>query len=138
VIEAKQHRVDDGHAMAKLVFSFQAALDGRIREQHRLSSELSTLTVTTLEDFQRDHPGAGLFFVAYIERLEELFPFVSKRDQTVGHFGFAREKLIAFARTLQGRGVDRLVPLGQALTFNRYWDGYDLLQEFTRKVYLEG
>ena len=36
-----------------------------------------------------------------------------------------------------GPGLDRLVPFGQALTFNRYWDGYDLLQEFTRRVYLE-
>jgi hypothetical protein len=137
VIEAKQHRVDDGHAMAKLVFSFQAALDGRIREQRRLSSELSTLTVTTLEDFSRDHPGAGLFFVAHIDRLAQLIPFVTKRDQTLGHFGIPREELAAFVHALQGRGVDRLVPLGQALTFNRYWDGYDLLQEFTRKVYLE-
>ncbi|HEX5658800.1 MAG TPA: acyl-CoA reductase [Polyangiales bacterium] len=137
VIEAKHHKVDDGHAMAKLVFSFQAALDGRIREQQRLSSELSTLTVTTLEGFSRDHPGAGLFFVAHIAQLRELVPFVTKRDQTLGHFGIAREELAAFVNALQGRGVDRLVPLGQALTFNRYWDGYDLLQEFTRKVYLE-
>jgi hypothetical protein len=137
VIEAKQHRVDDGHAMAKLVFSFQAALDGRIKEQHRLSSELSTLVVTTLEDFSRDHPGAGLFFVAHLERLDELVPFVTKRDQTLGHFGLAREELGALVRALAGRGVDRLVPVGQALTFNRYWDGYDLLQELTRKVYLE-
>ncbi|MET0283214.1 MAG: acyl-CoA reductase [Polyangiales bacterium] len=137
VIEARQHRVDDGHAMAKLVFSFQAALDGRIKEQHRLSSELSTLVVTTLTDFNRDHPGAGLFFVAHLDTLDELVPFVTKRDQTLGHFGIAREELAALVQALQGRGVDRLVPLGQALTFNRYWDGYDLLQELTRKVYLE-
>ncbi len=137
VIEAKHHRVDDGHAMAKLVFSYQAALDGRIRAQQSLSSELYTLTVTTLEDFSRDHPGAGLFFVAHVSTLNELVPFVTKRDQTLGHFGLPREELAAFVGALQGRGVDRLVPLGQALTFNRYWDGYDLLQEFTRKVYLE-
>ncbi|HEY6876935.1 MAG TPA: acyl-CoA reductase [Polyangiales bacterium] len=137
VIEAKQHRVDAGHAMAKLVFSYQAALDGRIRAQRRLSSELSTLTVTTLSDFSRDHPGAGLFFVAFAQQLDELVPFVIRRDQTLGHFGIAREELAEFVHKLRGRGLDRLVPLGQALNFNRFWDGMDLLQEFTRKVYLE-
>jgi hypothetical protein len=29
------------------------------------------------------------------------------------------------------------VPIGQALQFHRYWDGYDLLQEFCRCVYIE-
>lgn len=136
-IAEKHHQVDAGHAMAKLVFSYQAALDGRLAAQSRLSSELSTLTVTSLADFSRDHPGAGLFFVAHVETLAELTPFVSRRDQTLGHFGLAREELAQWATGLAGRGLDRLVPLGQALTFNRFWDGYDLLQEFTRKVYLE-
>jgi len=38
---------------------------------------------------------------------------------------------------LNGRGIDRIVPLGKALTFNRYWDGYDLLAEMIRHVYVE-
>ena len=27
-----------------------------------------------------------------------------------------------------------MVPVGHALDFNRIWDGYDLLQEFTKRV----
>jgi hypothetical protein len=137
VIAAKEHLVDDSHAMAKLVFSYQAALDGRIAAQERLSSECSVLTVESMREFSRDHPGAGLFFVAHVPTLSALTSFVTRRDQTLGHFGIPREELATWARTLSGRGVDRLVPLGQALTFNRFWDGYDLLQEFTRKVWLE-
>ena len=34
-------------------------------------------------------------------------------------------------------GIDRIVPMGKALTFNRYWDGYDLLAEMIRHVYVE-
>jgi len=30
-----------------------------------------------------------------------------------------------------------MVPFGQALTFNRYWDGHDLLQSFSRRVFIE-
>jgi hypothetical protein len=137
IVEAKHHEVELGHAMAKLLFTYQAALDGRISAQQRLSNELSVLTVDTLSAFDRAHPGAGLFFVAHVRELGDIASFVTRRDQTLGHFGFSRDELAALVAKLAGRGLDRLVPLGQALTFNRFWDGYDLLQEFTRRVYLE-
>ena len=35
---------------------------------------------------------------------------------------------------LAGRGVDRIVPFGSALSFSAVWDGYDLLAEFSRLV----
>jgi hypothetical protein len=137
VIEARGHRVEVGHAMAKLLFSYQAALDGRLRAQERLSSELTVLTLHDLTDFDRAHPGAGLFFVAHVASLDALVPFVTRRDQTLSHHGFSRAELDGLVTALSGRGLDRIVPLGQALTFNRFWDGYDLLQELTRRVYLE-
>ena len=34
-----------------------------------------------------------------------------------------------------GRGIDRLVPVGQALSFHRFWDGYDLIRELVRHVF---
>ncbi len=137
VVRARGFQVELGKAVDKLVFTYEAALDGRIAAQERLSGELSVLSLTSLADFDRAHPGAGLFFVAYVDALEQLVPFVTRRDQTLGHFGFAREELLGFVRRLAGRGIDRVVPLGQALSFHRIWDGYDLLQEFTRRVYVE-
>jgi len=35
-----------------------------------------------------------------------------------------------------GRGVDRMVPIGDALAFDDVWDGFDLLGEFSRLVAL--
>jgi hypothetical protein len=137
VIEARQHRVELGHALAKLLFTYQQALDGRIARQARLSNELSVLQLVSLADFDRAHPGAGLFFVAHVRSLRELGPFVTRRDQTLGHFGFTRDELVELITELAGRGLDRLVPIGEALTFNRFWDGFDLLQEFTRRIYLQ-
>jgi hypothetical protein len=138
VVRTRRHEVELGHALGKLLFSYQAALDGRIRAQARLSNELTVLELDSLADFSRDHPGAGLFFAASLRSLSDLAPFVTRRDQTLGHFGFPDEALRALVTAIGGRGLDRLVPLGEALTFNRFWDGYDLLQEFTRKVYVHG
>ena len=57
---------------------------------------------------------------------------MNRQDQTFSHFGFAPADLRSFAEQLGGRGVDRIVPFGSALTFSAIWDGYDLPREFTR------
>ena len=62
---------------------------------------------------------------------------IKRKDQTLSHFGFDHEEVRALARALNGRGIDRIVPIGRALQFHRYWDGYDLLRSFTRTVYVE-
>ena len=38
------------------------------------------------------------------------------------------------AQFLNGIGIDRMVPLGSALSFDEVWDGEDFLAEFTRIV----
>jgi hypothetical protein len=50
------------------------------------------------------------------------------------HFGIPAEVLVSFAKTLNGRGFDRVVPIGQALAFDNVWDGHDLLGAFSRPV----
>ena len=94
------------------------------------------LDVARLERLSREHCGGGLLFQHRIAALEELIPFVQRRDQTMTYFGYDPPELKTFAAKLNGRGVDRIVPAGQALQFDRFWDGYDLLQELTRHVYI--
>ena len=56
----------------------------------------------------------------------------------MSHFGFALDELREFVAAVGGRGIDRIVPFGQALSFAPIWDGYDLLTEFTRATTLRG
>jgi hypothetical protein len=35
------------------------------------------------------------------------------------------------------QGIDRVVPVGQALDFSPTWDGYDLLAQLSRSVIME-
>lgn len=78
--------------------------------------------------------GTGTFGFVSLPALPELAPLIGRRHQTLSHFGFAQDELMAFARTLGGRGVDRIVPMGEALGFEPVWDGYDLVREFSRSV----
>ena len=76
--------------------------------------------------------GAGAFPFVTVGSLAELVLVMTRQDQTFSHFGFAADELHGFAAALAGRGVDRIVPFGSALTFSSVWDGYDLPREFTR------
>src|SRR5690606_582433 len=78
--------------------------------------------------------GTGTFTHARLGSLAELVPLVGRRDQTMTHFGFAREELMELAHVLAGRGVERMVPFGEAPSFHRVWDGRGVAAEFTRLV----
>jgi hypothetical protein len=78
--------------------------------------------------------GGGLFFETELPELLDLSPLLNERDQTVSYFGFNHDKLRVFALSLPTRAVDRIVPIGTALSFSTIWDGGDFLQSFSREV----
>jgi hypothetical protein len=78
--------------------------------------------------------GGGLLRHCRLDRLEDLAGFAQEGDQTVTHFGFGADELRGFALLAGSRGVDRIVPVGEALAFDVVWDGYDLIDDFTRRV----
>jgi hypothetical protein len=134
VVRRRGFRVDTGTAIGKMTFAYRAVLDAPVSGYLALGNELTVLPVDALEGLDRDHCGGGLFFQFAARGLQELVPFVRRKDQTLTHFGFEPAELFALAAALAGRGIDRMVPVGQALAFDRYWDGMDLLQEMSRRV----
>ncbi len=137
-ITEKGARFETGAVLGKLAFAYESALAAPVVAQKNFGNELTLLRVRGLEGLPREHCGAGLLFEAGVESLEEAAGFVSEKDQTMTHFGLSAEELRAFAGSLNGRGLDRLVPVGRALAFDRYWDGCDLAREMMRLVRVEG
>lgn len=136
VIAEKEYRLQPGVAIAKLTFTYGALIDRSVEALHKHGNELVVIRLRDLEDFDRSHPGAGLLFEARVDELGDLVDFVQRRDQTLAAHGFEADELADFARSLRGRGIDRIVGFGDALTFDSVWDGYDLLAELTRTVTL--
>lgn len=137
VVRRKAYQVETGAALAKLAYAHRTALDRAVERGVLLSNEVAVLSLRDAAALPEDHPGGGLFFQLRVDALEELVPLCRRRDQTLSHFGFAQDELVALARALNGRGIDRMVPVGQALAFGHVWDGMDLLQEFTRRVVVQ-
>lgn len=80
------------------------------------------------------HCGGGLFFEYDVEKLADLAQVIIDKDQTLAYFGFSRSNLLEFIDGIETRGMDRIVPVGQALNFDGVWDGQSFLKSFTREV----
>ena len=83
------------------------------------------------------HCGGGLFFETSIDTLTELAPYISGRNQTVTSFGFSNNDWRHWLKSSRPAGIDRIVPMGQALNFSAVWDGVDLLRSFCREITVE-
>lgn len=82
-----------------------------------------------IEDFRC---ACGYFSEKTIETLEDIAPIVTIKYQTLGYYGFDKDALIGFIRKNRFLGLDRVVPIGETTAFDLTWDGYNLIDTFTR------
>lgn len=137
IIKKKEYHIDTATAINKFTFSYRTTLDHNVCDYDALSNELTVLPLEKFSEVRGDFCGAGLFFQIYCDDLKDIVPYIERRDQTLSYYGFSQDQLLELATNLNGRGIDRMVPFGEALTFNRYWDGFDLIQAFTRRVHYQ-
>jgi hypothetical protein len=137
VVAQRGWTVDAAMAVEKRVHAYGLAAGGAVTAMAFPENAVTSLVLAGVADAPRRWIGAGAFPFAAVDRLTDLVPVMNRQDQTFSHFGFAPAELEAFATELGGRGVDRIVPFGSALTFSAIWDGYDLPREFTRLTTLE-
>ena len=130
--------VDASAAIAKLSEAYSAMIDLPVKSYRR---EGNTVTVLSVEDFPHVRGafcGAGFFFQMQVRSLLDLVPHIRRCDQTLAVSGVSHEDQRALVDALVGTGIDRIVPIGRALDFNRVWDGYDLVAGLTRQVLVSG
>lgn len=137
VVAQRGWTVDAAMAVEKRVNAYGLAATGAATALRFPENAVTGLDLADVSDAPRRWIGAGAFPFATVATLDDLVPVMNRQDQTFSHFGFAPAELRAFAAALGGRGVDRIVPFGSALTFSAIWDGYDLPREFTRLTTLE-
>ncbi|SOB91326.1 acyl-CoA reductase LuxC [Ureibacillus xyleni] len=80
------------------------------------------------------HCGGGVFFEYHVNKLIDIASIIIDKDQTLAYFGYEKEELIELVQKIPTRGLDRVVPIGQALNFDGVWDGQSFINSFTREV----
>ncbi|WP_158301686.1 acyl-CoA reductase [Paenibacillus mesophilus] len=141
LLREKQYKSESSVSISRMITAFGYAIQGFVdklstrgtTQPYRVHMNLEAIDGQLMRD---QHCGGGLFIETEVKSLNELISIVQSKDQTMSVFGFSQEKLKEFAWELAGLGIDRIVPIGQALTFNSVWDGYDLMTYFTKEVYV--
>ncbi len=124
-------------AMEKLVYMFETISTADLPSKPEpLNGGKPAVLRVTKEEIKRSREscGGGFFFECFFNNLDELIPLISVKDQTLSYFGFSKEELKSFAEKVNGKGIDRIVPIGKALDFSPAWDGYSLINELTKRV----
>ena len=138
----RDHQIAPAMALANYATACRAAVRAaeaapvRAIERRRLDWVLVDLGDGPIKSPAVPHPGGGLLYRGRVESVAQVAPIVDRRVQTLTHFGLDPVELDALARSLAGRGIDRMVPLGEALGFDIVWDGLDLIETLTRRVTL--
>ena len=77
----------------------------------------------------------GTFYNLEIKNLNQIKKLIDRKFQTATYFGKnAKNDLYNFVYQNNIKGIDRIVPLGQAHEMNYFWDGYDLIRSLTRYI----
>ncbi|MCA3692982.1 acyl-CoA reductase [Aquidulcibacter sp.] len=131
---SKGYEMGMAGAATKLTQAMGQVLDGPVGLLDTTDMILIGVHHEQPRDLRDSRGGAGMVGIIHLNSVMELAELVQERDQTLATFGFDVETLHELAIKINGRGIDRMVPIGQALQFDRIWDGQDLLRSFSRLV----
>lgn len=134
LIQQRQYKIATNAALVKKTFLYHQALSFPKATIKTFSNELTIIELEQAVPQCREHCGLGLLYHVNVNNLLEIVPFITQQDQTMTHFGCSQESLFVFLDLIQGKGITRIVPIGDALLFDHVWDGYNLLLELSRFV----
>ena len=134
-VAARGLQLDAAMAIEKFSALYGLAIAGTATALRFSSNEIAQADLTRQPPYLCRHwSGAGAFPQLRLATLDALIPLLQRTDQTLAYYGFSVAEMQGFAQRAAHKGLDRIVPIGQALAFAPVWDGYDLLREFTRLV----
>ena len=75
----------------------------------------------------------GYFYEYNLNQLNDLKNYINISFQTMIYFGLSKQKIKNFLNQ-NLKGIDRIVPVGQAHNMNNTWDGYNLTYFLSREI----
>ncbi|WP_026375623.1 acyl-CoA reductase [Aestuariibacter salexigens] len=100
-----------------------------------IESAICAVSVSRLSRAYLDmHMGGGLFYIRHIDDIEQIASELDSKCQTLCYAGIEKGALIKVLANPSITGVDRVVPVGQALDFETTWDGISLIHALSRQI----
>jgi len=106
-----------------------------IKELKNYNNNIYTLLLKKLKKDITNYRGQwGYFYEFHLKNFQELEKIDTEKIQTITYFGFNNKELKKNILNYSPKGIDRVVPIGQALDIDFIWDGYDIYNFLTRIV----
>ena len=106
-----------------------------ISNYKKYSNSLYTIELNKLSKDNQNLRGKwGFFYEYYTESLNDIKNLITNRYQTLTYYGIDKNELKRFVFKNKLNGIDRIVPIGQALDIGLIWDGYDICKILSRIV----
>ena len=106
-----------------------------IKKQERFGNSIYTIMLKDLDKNPDNLKGKwGFFYEFETSNLKKIAKYINNKYQTLSYYGLEKEKLKNFVLENNLSGIDRIVPVGQALEISLNWDGYDINSALTRIV----
>lgn len=117
------------------LFCEEAVGNDNIQSVTRKGNLLYRVELKSLPPDIVSHRGkAGFFFEYALRSRDELFAVVTEKFQTITQFGIDAAELRQQVVENGLRGIDRIVPIGQAMNIGVVWDGCDLVRSLSRVI----
>ncbi len=106
-----------------------------LKNQNNYENFIFTNQLSSLDKNIHNLRGKWGFFYEYITNdINKISKYVNNKYQTLTYFGLDKKEIKKFIVENEVNGIDRVVPIGQALDMSFYWDGYDLNRILSRIV----
>ena len=106
-----------------------------VKQHKRYGNLIYTIQLNYLDKKLHNLRGKWGFFYEYeINDLNKIKNYINDKYQTLTYFGINKNILKNFILKNQLEGIDRVVPVGQALDIGFLWDGYDLNKILSRVI----
>lgn len=137
LLEERNYQVPPSVAVQKLDGAMMLAAVYKNVRILRETSRLIRVLVPELRKEMWEYTVPGGFFIeSGGESLEGIKDILTAYCQTLCVYGVDPDMIAGKLEAWQVSGADRIVPAGHTLDFTLTWDGYDLIEAMSRRIYV--
>ena len=131
----KKYDLTEDMSMDKYTKFCKEAFSKKVASFKRYKNNVYTLSLRNVKkDIDLLRGNYGFFYQINTKNLKFLNKVTNKKVQTLTYYGFQKKFFQKFFNNNLLKGIDRVVPIGQALNLDLIWDGYDLNKTLTRII----
>ena len=134
-----KYQVEPVIAVNKMITSYSMAIDKcGVLIEHTADNLINRIQLNELDFDVTQYACPGGIYLEYnSETLDDLKKIVNKKFQTMAYLGGNVKEYSDFVVKNGFSGIDRIVPIGKTSDISLTWDGYNLIETMSRKVYVE-